>query len=341
MSNYIELYKKYRPRTWADLVGQEAIVETLKNAISSNRVPTAYLFSGPAGTGKTSTAFILAKAMNCTNLIDEHSPCNQCETCKAIDKNRQLGVRYIAATNAGSAEDIRKLMEDARLSQPVKKQVFIIDEPQNMSRAAFDSMLIGLESETQQTLFILCTTDPQKIPPAILSRTQVRTFSSPDKSTLGKLLLEICKKEGIPVDKEHLKQAVLSSDGSVRNAVRNLELLSTGGTLPSTDTNNLIEAIVEKDLAKIFETTKSLSQDSVSISRSTEQLYRNIADMFMAQSGYNIKNAQLQEYATKLTVAETKKLLDNLGEALQGMSSKQVDYRILLEISLSKWIGNI
>ena len=159
---YIELYKKYRPKKWEDIIGQETIVTPIKNAIKSNKIPTGYIFSGLAGTGKTTLALLIAKVLNCHQLDENMNPIED-DITRAIDNDSLIGVKQISMANA-TVEDVRKIMAESFISQPIKKKVFILDEFHNCSKAAFESILTDLESTNQDSLFICCTTEPDKIP---------------------------------------------------------------------------------------------------------------------------------------------------------------------------------
>ena len=335
---YIELYKKYRPRVWDDIIGQETVVNSLKNAIINNTIPTAYLFNGLAGSGKTTSAFILAKALNCEHIDENGNPCNKCETCKSIDEQTQIGIKYISMANNGSAEDVRKLMADARLSQPIKKQVFILDEVQNLSSAAQDAMLIGLESETIKTLFILCTTDPEKIKPAILSRVQQRTFSSIKTSELIKHLANIMKTENLKgkFTKEQIIQAAQDANGSARNAIRNLELLMSDGVIRNSHAFDLCKAIIDGESVEVYKISNLISEEGQNYTKTTEELYKMFSKMLQIKSNIEIEDLKLNSLSENTTGNFVLKALKELGDTLTYISNKAVEPRILMEIACTK-----
>lgn len=196
-SGYVELYKKYRPRTWDEVVGQDLIVDNLREAVAEDRIPTAYLFSGPRGCGKTTVAKILAKAINCENPDGKGNPCGKCSVCKAIDADACVGVHYISAANlTSSVNDIKEIVDQAHRMSPIKKPIWIIDEVHRLSAQAFDALLIPLEDTSMPSLFIFCTTEIRKVPTTVTSRVQSRAFHLVDSLTLAQLCNELLKREG-------------------------------------------------------------------------------------------------------------------------------------------------
>ena len=180
----IELYKKYRPKTWDDVIGQDGVVKSLKDDVIAHRKYTGYLFSGPRGCGKTTLAWILAKAVNCPNLLPDGSPCNECEVCKSIDNQTSLGVRYVSAANLAGVAGVRELTSLAYRKSTIRRQVFIVDEIQSYKQEAFDAFLIPLESDNMDSLFIFCTTDIKRVPKTFTSRVQQRNIRLVDKPDL-------------------------------------------------------------------------------------------------------------------------------------------------------------
>ena len=180
----IELYKKYRPKTWDDVIGQDGVVKSLKDDVVAHKKYTGYLFAGPRGCGKTTLAWILAKAVNCPNLLPDGSPCNECEVCKSIDNQTSLGVRYVSAANLAGVAGVRELTSLAYRKSTIRRQVFIVDEIQSYKQEAFDAFLIPLESDNMDSLFIFCTTDIKRVPKTFTSRVQQRNIRLVDKPDL-------------------------------------------------------------------------------------------------------------------------------------------------------------
>jgi DNA polymerase-3 subunit gamma/tau len=184
---YQSLYRRFRPSTFAEVKGQDHVVLALRNAVRDQRVAHAYLFSGPRGTGKTSTARILAKALNCTDLRDGE-PCGQCSSCLEITRGTSLDVHELDAASNNGVEAMRDLVSRAALGTPGRQKVYIVDEVHMLSTAASNALLKTLEEPPAHVIFVLATTDPQKVLPTIRSRTQHFEFRLLGPETLGELL---------------------------------------------------------------------------------------------------------------------------------------------------------
>ena len=257
------LYRKWRPLNWDQVVGQGHIVQTLRNSVVAERVAHAYLFAGPRGTGKTTTARLLAKAVNC--LDDEVSarPCNQCDHCQAVNQARFLDLIEIDAASNTSVDDVRDLREKINFSpNQGRYKVYIIDEVHMLSTAAFNALLKTLEEPPSHAIFILATTEIHKIPATVLSRCQRHEFRRIPVNIIITQLNQIAADEHIRVDDPALLLVARQSTGSMRDAISLLDqLASTGeeitldlaqnilGTAASQSVLNLIDAILEQDAA--------------------------------------------------------------------------------------------
>ncbi len=224
------LYRKWRPHKWDEVIGQEHIVQTLRNAIASERVGHAYLFSGPRGTGKTTTARLLAKAVNCLSPDLSGRPCDECKNCLAVNENRFLDLIEIDAASNTSVEDVRDLRDKINFS-PSEGQfkVYIIDEVHMLSTAAFNALLKTLEEPPAHAIFILATTEVHKIPATVLSRCQRHEFRRIPVSEIVKRLQLICKEEKIEADEDALILIARQATGAMRDAISLLDQLASTG----------------------------------------------------------------------------------------------------------------
>lgn len=260
MSSYQPLHHKYRPQTFADLVGQQAIATTLSNALRQNKIAPAYLFTGPRGTGKTSSARIFAKSLNCrASPGPTDRPCGQCETCQSIAKGNSLDIIEIDAASNTGVDNIRELIERAQFA-PVqcRYKVYIIDEVHMLSVAAFNALLKTLEEPPPQVVFILATTDPQKVLPTIISRCQRYDFRRIPLEVMVKHLQEIAKKENIAITDEALTLVSQIAQGGLRDAESLLDQLSLFDKEITAETVwDLVGAVPEKDLMELLETIYS------------------------------------------------------------------------------------
>lgn len=218
--NYIVSARKYRPKTFASVVGQEALTTTLRNAVKSRKLAHAYLFCGPRGVGKTTCARIFAKAINCEHPTDDGEACNECNSCKAFNEGRSMNIFELDAASNNSVENIKSLMEQTQIPpQTGRYKVFIIDEVHMLSTAAFNAFLKTLEEPPQYVIFILATTEKNKILPTILSRCQIFDF---ERMTVPKIInhLEmVAKREGITYEEEALNVIAEKADGGMRDAL--------------------------------------------------------------------------------------------------------------------------
>ncbi len=220
MSNYVVSARKYRPMRFADVVGQEHVSQTLKNALQQDHLAQAFLFCGPRGVGKTTCARILAKALNCEQLTAEHEPCNECGSCKAFNENASLNITELDAASNNSVEHIRTLIEQVRIPpQQGRYRVFIIDEVHMLSLSAFNAFLKTLEEPPSHAVFILATTEKHKILPTILSRCQIYDFKRIGTADIKKQLRNICEQEGIEADDQGLHIIAQKADGAMRDAL--------------------------------------------------------------------------------------------------------------------------
>lgn len=254
------LYRRYRPTCFQTLLGQEAISTTLKNALNKNRLSHAYLFCGPRGTGKTSMAKILAKAVNCENLV-EGEPCNQCPLCQAMQEEKMMDVFEIDAASNRGIDEIRDLKEKAYFAPSMGKyKVFIIDEVHMLTQEAFNALLKLLEEPPSHVLFILATTDPQKVPVTVLSRTQRFDFKRISDEVMTKHLKEVSEKEGVAISEEAVFLIAYKARGGLRDALSLLDqaIAFSEGKIEKEDVKKIIGGLNDEAILEVLSSFLSL-----------------------------------------------------------------------------------
>ena len=220
---YKVLYRKYRPNNFENIIGQHYIIKTLKNSIINNNISHAYIFSGPRGTGKTTTAKVFSKAINCSNPVDG-SPCEKCEFCTNFHENPDI-IEIDAASNNG-VDEIRNLIDNIKLTPTNGKyKVYIIDEVHMLTTSAFNALLLTLEGPPAHSIFILATTNIESVPITILSRCQRFDFQKITIDDIVKRLSEICKLENIDIEDDALTEIAYLSEGRMRDALSLLDQL--------------------------------------------------------------------------------------------------------------------
>ncbi|MDH7571083.1 MAG: DNA polymerase III subunit gamma/tau, partial [Armatimonadota bacterium] len=263
MSNYVSLYRKYRPQRFGDLVGQEQITRILQNALESGRVAHAYLFCGPRGTGKTTTARLLAKALNCEK-GPTRDPCNVCVPCQRIAAGSALDVIEIDAASNRGIDDIRELRDKVKYTPAeARYKVYVIDECHMLTTEAFNALLKTLEEPPPHVLFVLATTDPQKVPATILSRCQRLDFRRGAVNDLVARLAVVAKGEGLQVDEEALLLIARAGDGSWRDAISVLEqVVAFGNGRITAEAVRSILGSVSADLIAAFARALGIDPES-------------------------------------------------------------------------------
>jgi len=236
----IALYRRYRPQTFEDVLGQEHVTETIQSGIRDERIGHAYLFSGSRGTGKTSTARILAKALNCEN-GPTPNPCNKCDTCIAITEGSSLDVIEIDAASHGGVDDVRELRENALLAPAIaRKKIYIVDEAHMVSTQGWNAFLKTVEEPPDHVIFVFATTEPHRVLPTILSRCQRFDFRRVSSAQIAEHLARVSKEEGIEADEGALQLIARSAEGGVRDALSTLDQLAAAGTVTVQDAARLL-----------------------------------------------------------------------------------------------------
>ena len=266
------LYTKYRPAVFDDVVGQTHVLQTLKNAIDSNRISHAYMFCGPRGTGKTTMARILAKSCICKNGEDQKTPtskpCGTCQDCIDISTGTHEDVSELDAASRTGVDNVREEIINRVQFAPTRasKKIYIIDEVHMLSNAAFNALLKTLEEPPEHVVFILCTTDPQKVPETILSRCQRFDFRPISIEDVAQRLKTVCESEGVNAEQDALRAIAKNSQGGMRNALTELEQMisfcdgtikltdvqSDNGFSADVDIRDLLLLIANNNLAGVF-----------------------------------------------------------------------------------------
>ena len=352
---YQALYRKYRPKTFSEVVGQSHITDTLQRQVAEGRVGHAYLFTGTRGTGKTTCARILAKAVNCQHPVDG-APCCRCDSCRGIDAGTLLDVTELDAASNGSVNDARTLREEAVYPPSVlKKRVYIIDEVHMLSRDAFNALLKIMEEPPEHLLFILATTELHKVPATILSRCQRYDFTRIGPEDIAKRVEYIAGQEGLELTGDGAELIARLADGAMRDA---LSILDTcAGVTAKVDADvvrrmagvtdrsylfRISDAIEAQDAAAALAQLAQLRQQSVDVKRLTEELIAHYRALMLAAlpggqtllSGVSPEEeAQYLEKGPRLGQREAIRAIRTLGNALEHMT-RGSDQRIELELAL-------
>ena len=357
---FVVTARKWRPQKFDDVVGQEHITTTLKNAIKNNRIAHAYLFTGPRGVGKTTTARILAKALNCLN-PQGSEPCNECEMCNSIQTTQSLDIIEIDAASNRGIDEIRTLRDSVKYTPTKGKyKIYIIDEVHMLTKESFNAFLKTLEEPPAHTIFIFATTDIHKVPLTIISRCQRFDFRRIQLDTIKSLLSKIAEEEQIRIDDKTLTVIAKKADGALRDAESFFDQIVSfcGNDIEAIDVAKMLnliddeiffaisDAVLAKDFKAVFEVTKQIYDNGWNFIDFMDGLiehFRNIMTVVLSKNANQVEAAEIYKvrylgYTDKFSEGDILRLFNFLNKAQQELRYSQ-NQRLKIEISLSHLIG--
>ena len=365
--SYIVTARKWRPQKFSEVVGQEHIMTTLKNAIKDERIAHAYLFTGPRGVGKTTTARILAKTLNCLNPVN-YEPCNECEMCKAIKAGQLFDIIEIDAASNRGIDEMRTLRESVKYPPTKGKyKVYIIDEVHMLTKESFNAFLKTLEEPPSQTIFIFATTDAHKVPLTIISRCQRFDFRRIEMDTIKSLLNKIADSEKIEIDDKTLTLIARKADGALRDAESYFDQVVSfcgnppdgrAGKIDSTTVSKILnliddevyflisDAVLDKNFKSVFEATDMVYKNGWNFTDFMDGLiehFRNIMTVIITESTKSIESAEVfkkryLDYIGKFSEGDILRLLNYLNKTGQELRYSQ-NQKLKIEITLCHLVG--
>ncbi|MGB8198036.1 MAG: DNA polymerase III subunit gamma/tau [Acidimicrobiales bacterium] len=338
------LYRRFRPGRFAEMRGQDHVIRALQGAVKNQRVSHAYLFSGPRGTGKTTTARILAKALNCESPMDGDA-CNVCASCVAITKGTSLDVTELDAASNNGVDDIRDITAGAWHGTPGSWKVYIFDEVHQLSKAASAALLKTLEEPPPHVVFVLATTDPHKVMPTIRSRTQHLEFRLYSGETLSSLLRDVGKAAGLSADDATIEAAVRLGRGSARDALSAFDqLIATGSVIESQpEFDGLFRALVDADAVAALRCLSVLTREGWDPEQLAENFAAEVRQVFLLQVAPEVADAvgsdreRLTTWGSQLGLPRTVRILETVGRAMREMKSAP-EKIVILEVAMVRLI---
>ncbi|MHB8380044.1 MAG: DNA polymerase III subunit gamma/tau [Acidimicrobiales bacterium] len=334
------LYRRFRPARFAELRGQDHVVRALQGAVKNDRISHAYLFSGPRGTGKTTTARILAKALNCESPVDGDA-CAKCASCLAISKGTSLDVIELDAASNNGVDDIRDIISGAWHGTPGSWKVYIFDEVHQLSKAASAALLKTLEEPPSHVVFVLATTDPHKVLPTIRSRTQHLEFRLIGADTLATLLHDVEGAAGLGADDATIEAAVRLGRGSARDALSALDQLLATGSISETqpEFDGLFHALVHDDALAALRSLAVLAREGWDPEQLAENFAGEVRQVFLLQVAPEVADAvdadrdRLTLWGEQLGLARSVRILETVGRAIREMKSAP-EKIVMLEVAM-------
>lgn len=349
---YQALYRKYRPKNFDDVVGQDVIVKTLKNSISNNIVSHAYLFNGPRGTGKTSIAKIFAKILNCHDLKDL-KPCDKCISCNQLNNNQNIDIIEIDAASNNGVDEIREIRNKIMLVPSNSKyKIYIIDEVHMLTTQAFNALLKSLEEPPAHIIFIFATTEIHKIPKTILSRCQRFDYKKVSDENIVKRLKYICEQEKIKIEEESLYEIAKLSDGGMRDSVSLLDqavaytnnkitpkdIHDINGTLVKEDLNNFVYSLLNNDLSDVLSKIESFDNEGKNIDKIIREIIDILKDIILYINAPKLINNNIEFYESIKLLNVNKKIYNyitsfsKLASEIKNLNNS----KLLFEIEIIK-----